>query len=99
MGENAAPAEPEFDSVTVNGKQFSHVTSQYGLMTGETASFIVSVPAEASSTVRTELIRMSGIAGALAVVLIGLIAVMIRRRIVLRSFDSSCFLAVLQKEN
>ncbi|MFC5702948.1 methyl-accepting chemotaxis protein [Cohnella faecalis] len=92
LGENAAPAEPEFDSVTVNGKQFSHVTSQYGLMTGETASFIVSVPAEASSTVRTELIRMSGIAGALAVVLIGLIAVMIRRRIVLPLIRFKLFL-------
>jgi methyl-accepting chemotaxis protein len=76
--------EPNFHSATIQGKRHSQVGSGHPGMTGETiAEMIVSVPAEASGAVQKEMIRLSGFAGVLALVLIVLIAIVLRRRIII----------------
>ncbi|WP_158602210.1 methyl-accepting chemotaxis protein [Cohnella endophytica] len=78
-----AGAAASFRSGTHDGKRFGEVSSGFPGFTGQSvAELVVAVPAEASGTVQKEMIRLSGIAGGLAVVLILLIAVMLHRRIV-----------------
>ncbi|MCD9023995.1 methyl-accepting chemotaxis protein [Cohnella silvisoli] len=85
---NAAPLptveqEPEFQSNDLKGTRFSEVKSGHPGMSGQSiAELVVSVPAKASGTVQKEMVRLSGIAALLAIVLIVLIAVVLRRRII-----------------
>ena len=84
VGESNSGERVEFTTVQLDGKRKSLVSSGYAGMDGtEIADMVVAVPAEASGTVRTEMVRMSGIAAALAVLLILLIAFVLRRRIIL----------------
>lgn len=74
----------DFDSVKLDGKSYSRVVSSYAGLNGETvAELSVAVPAEASDTVRSEMIRISVIVAALVIALIVLISFVLRRRIVL----------------
>lgn len=83
--------EPSFRTGEQKGHRYSEVKSGHLGMTGTSvAEMIVSVPAEASGTVQKEMIRLSLIAGLLAVLLIALIAVVLRYRVIvpLVRFDS-----------
>jgi methyl-accepting chemotaxis protein len=72
-----------FKTARHGGKRTSLVASGYAGMDGtEIAEMVIAVPAEASGTVRAEMVRMSGIAAVMAVLLILLIAFVLRRRII-----------------
>jgi len=82
---------PTFAMADRDGKSFSQVSSGHeGLNGAPVAELAVSVPAEASSTVKTEMIRLSIIVIVLVIALITLISVILRFRIVkpLVKFDS-----------
>lgn len=88
-----AGEDPRFETGTTDGKRASLVASGYPGMAGDTvAEIIVSVPAEASGTVRKEMLNISGIAGMLAILLILLIAVVLRRRILVPLVGFEAFL-------
>jgi len=75
--------KPSFHSGEFDNVKYSEVRSGHRGMSGSTiAEMIVSVPAESSDAVQKEMIRLSGIAATLAVVLIILIAIVIRRRMI-----------------
>lgn len=75
---------PDFEMVNLEGKSFSHVRSGHpGLSGASVAELAVSVPAEASSTVKREMIRLSAIVAVLVVALLVLISMILNRRIVL----------------
>lgn len=74
---------PAFDLVDRDGKSYSQVSSGHaGLNGSSVAELQISVPAEASSTVKSEMIQLSIIVAVLVIALIALIAVILRYRIV-----------------
>ncbi|MBB6632649.1 methyl-accepting chemotaxis protein [Cohnella thailandensis] len=82
-GSRLASEEPGFRSVERGDKGFSEITSKHeGLSGGSIADTVVLLPAEASATVRSEMIRLSLVAGIAAVALIVLISYLLRRRII-----------------
>jgi len=89
----AAGDEPRFETATADGVRASLVLSGYPGMAGDAvAEVAVSVPAEASGTVRKEMVNMSGVAGILALALVLLIAVVLRRRIIVPLVAFEAFL-------
>lgn len=89
----AVGGEPDFRTGGKGGSRSSEVISGHPGMSGvSVAEMIVSVPAEASGTVQTEMVRLSGIAAVMAVVLILLIAVVLRRRIIVPLVRFDAFL-------
>ncbi|MFD0675131.1 methyl-accepting chemotaxis protein [Cohnella sp. GCM10027633] len=75
--------EPSFRTVNRNGTPYSVVKSSHeGLNGAAVAELSVSVPAEASGTVQREMIQLSGIVAVLIIALIVLIAMILRRRII-----------------
>lgn len=96
IGDSALPsfeAAPVFQSGDRDGARYSEVRSGHPGMTGQTvAEMIVSVPAEASGAVRKEMIRLSVIAGILAVILIVFIAMVLSRRIIVPLVKFEAFL-------
>ncbi len=82
---------PSFSMAERDGVSFSQVSSGHeGLNGGAVAELAVSVPAEASSTVKNEMIQLSIIVVVLVIALIALISIILRLRIVkpLVKFDS-----------
>jgi methyl-accepting chemotaxis protein len=85
--------EPGFRSGEHKGQRNSEVKSAHPGMSGAAiAEMVVAVPAEASGTVQKEMIRLSGIAALLAVILIILIAVILQRRIIIPLVGFESFL-------
>lgn len=87
----AVEEKPSFRSGKNDGQRYSEVKSGHPGMSGSAvAEMLVTVPAEASGAVQKEMIRLSGFAAVLAVILIALIAVVLRYRIIvpLVTFDS-----------
>ncbi|MBO9596677.1 MAG: hypothetical protein J7559_02475 [Cohnella sp.] len=74
---------PTFAMAERDGKSFSQVSSGHaGLNGASVAELAVSVPAEASSTVKTEMIQLSIIVVVLVIALVALISYILSRRIV-----------------
>ncbi|WP_027087855.1 methyl-accepting chemotaxis protein [Cohnella panacarvi] len=74
---------PTFAMDERDGKSFSQVSSGHaGLDGASVAELAVSVPAEASSTVKSEMIQLSIIVVVLVIALIALISIILRLRIV-----------------
>lgn len=79
-----APEEPRYRSLDRDGVQYSEVISLHRDLAGNPlAGLLVNVESEAGATVQREIVRLSLVGGAMAVILIFLIAYIIRRRIVL----------------
>lgn len=75
--------EPEFSTMKMNGTPYSVVRSAHeGLNGTAVAELSVSVAAQASGTVQSEMIQLSVVVAVLVVVLILLISFILRRRIV-----------------
>ncbi|WP_168735713.1 methyl-accepting chemotaxis protein [Cohnella fermenti] len=86
LADPGAPLEagqPKFRSLKREGTGYSEVRSKHeGLSGSQIADAYVLLPAEASTTVRSEMIRLSLVAGIAAIALIVLISYILRRRVI-----------------
>ncbi|MFC5405560.1 methyl-accepting chemotaxis protein [Cohnella soli] len=77
------PESQSFEEGKIDNNSYGIVKSGFPSLTGNRiADIVVAVPAEASGKVKEEMVRISLIAGALAILLIALIAVIVRIRII-----------------
>jgi len=99
-GSELASEEPGFRSVEQGDKGFSEITSKHEGLSGESiADTVVLLPAEASATVRSEMIRLSLVAGIAAIALIVLISYLLRRRIIVPLMRFERFLGEVTEGN